>query len=63
MKDFILNPVVRRLVDHPLENRFTHAQFLQGLADVGFHVVGERKVGRLMGWYVADKTETRTVSR
>lgn len=61
LREFILNPVVRRILDHPLEDRFTHEQFLQALADTGFHVVGERRLGRTIGWYVADKGETKHV--
>ncbi|NNE20731.1 MAG: class I SAM-dependent methyltransferase, partial [Myxococcales bacterium] len=62
LKDFILNPIVRRVLDHPLEDRFTHEEFLQGLVDVGFRVVGQRRIGRTIGWYVADKNERSTVS-
>lgn len=62
LKDFILNPIVRRVLDHPLEDRFTHEEFVQELVDVGFHVVGERRIGRTIGWYVADKNERSTVT-
>jgi ubiquinone/menaquinone biosynthesis C-methylase UbiE len=55
LRDFILNPVVRRVLDHPLENRFTHEEFLLALADIGFRVIGEKRFGRSLGWYVADK--------
>lgn len=55
LKDFILNPVVRRVLAHPLEDRFTHQQFLEALAETGFHVVGERRLGRSFGWYIADR--------
>lgn len=51
----IVHPVVRRVLEHPLEDRFTHEQFLQALAQAGFHVVGERRLGRWFGWYVADQ--------
>lgn len=55
LKDFILNAAVRRLLDHPLTDRFTHEQFLQALADTGFQMVGERQIAHSFGWYVADR--------
>lgn len=60
LRDFIVHPVVRRVLEHPLEDRFTHEQFLQALAQAGFHVVGERRLGRWFGWYVADRPGAAT---
>lgn len=58
LKSFILNPVVRRFLDHPLEDRFTHQQFLETLTDCGFHIVGERQLLRSFGWYVAERSSS-----
>lgn len=55
LRDFILNPLWRRVLDHPLEDRFDHAGFLDGLRAAGFIAVAETALGRSAGWYVADK--------
>lgn len=53
---FILNPVVRRVLDHPLDNRFGAARFAAALEGQGFHVVGSRSIGSLFAWFVAEKS-------
>ena len=55
LKDFILNPVIRRTLEHPLEDRFTHEMFIKALQNAGLEVVAERRLGRLVGWYIARK--------
>ena len=55
LKAFILTPVVRRVLDHPLADRFSHEEFLAALTGAGFSLVGERKLGNLFGWYVGEK--------
>ena len=55
LKDFILHPVVRWLLEHPLTDRFTHEDFLAALSESGFRTVAERRLGNLFGWYVAVK--------
>jgi ubiquinone/menaquinone biosynthesis C-methylase UbiE len=55
MRAFIHHPVWRRLLEHPMEDRFDHAQFQQGLRDAGFEVVAERAMGSWFGWYVAER--------
>lgn len=55
LRDFIVHPVVRRVLEHPLEDRFAHEQFCEALAQAGFRLVGERRLGRWFGWYVADR--------
>lgn len=52
---FILNPLVRRLTDHPLDDRFDHDQFRDALVSQGFHVVGTRQCWDSLAWFVADK--------
>lgn len=50
---FILNPLTRRVLDHPLEDRFDHPGFLRALEDHGFDVIASRDLAGLFGWYVA----------
>lgn len=54
---FILNPLVRRLFDHPLYSRFDAPTFRKGLESEGFQVRGQRELGRYFAWIVADKVE------
>lgn len=57
LKDFIIGPFIRRVLEHPLKDRFTHEQFLEALADSGFCVVSERRLWRSFDWNVADRKE------
>ncbi len=63
LERFIVNPVVRRLLDHPLENRFDAARFARALEGQGFRVVGQRSIGSLFTWLVAEKSDGMPVSR
>ena len=57
---FILNPITRRVLDHPLEDRFDHAGFVRALEDHGFEMIDSRDLAGLFGWYVArTRAETR----
>lgn len=52
---FILGPVWRRLLDHPLEDRFDRPGFSSALEAAGFRVrVSQELLGRF-AWFVADK--------
>jgi ubiquinone/menaquinone biosynthesis C-methylase UbiE len=51
----ILHPVWRRVLDHPLHDRFDHDTFQRTLADEGFDVVATRQLLGDFGWYVADR--------
>ncbi|GMV18050.1 MAG: hypothetical protein AMXMBFR56_62740 [Polyangiaceae bacterium] len=52
---FILNPLWRRVLDHPLTDRFDRQTFAEALADAGFEVrVSEDLVGEF-AWFIADK--------
>ncbi len=55
LERFILNPVVKRILDHPLENRFDAVQFSGALEAQGFRIVGERSVASLFARFVAEK--------
>jgi ubiquinone/menaquinone biosynthesis C-methylase UbiE len=55
LRAFILHPVVRRVLEHPLEDRFDHAGLLDALQQQGFRVVASRELAGSFGFYVADK--------
>jgi ubiquinone/menaquinone biosynthesis C-methylase UbiE len=55
---FISNPVWRRLLDHPEEDRFNQDKFLKGLEDCGFVVVASTHIFHQFGWFIADKPES-----
>lgn len=53
---FILHPVWRRLLDHPLEDRFDHNTFSDALENVGLKVSASQKMGKQFAWFIADKS-------
>jgi len=53
----ILHPVWRRLLDHPIEDRFDCAEFTEELERVGFGVVSTREHHGHAAWFVAQKGE------
>jgi ubiquinone/menaquinone biosynthesis C-methylase UbiE len=55
LRAFILHPLVRRVLEHPLEDRFDHAGLLEALQQQGFQVVASRALAGSLGVYVADK--------
>ena len=55
LKRFILNPVARQLLDHPLNDRFDHWTFIDGIEAAGLQVLRSRDLAGLFGWYVAQK--------
>jgi ubiquinone/menaquinone biosynthesis C-methylase UbiE len=52
---FILNPFWRRVLDHPLEDRFDQRGFAQGLEEAGLRVVDSNALLGSFAWFVADK--------
>lgn len=54
---FIHHPVWRRLLDHPMVDRFDRKTFAQGLEDVGFTVRATNELWGDFAWFVADKAE------
>lgn len=50
----IINPIWRRLLVHPQEDRFDHNTYNNGLRQAGFDLVKSKNV-RWFGWHVADK--------
>ena len=55
LKRFILNPLARRLLDHPLNDRFDHRTFIDGIEASGLQLLRSRDLAGLFGWYVAEK--------
>jgi ubiquinone/menaquinone biosynthesis C-methylase UbiE len=52
---FILHPLWRRLLDHPMEDRFDQAGFEDGLKSCGFQLVASRSLWKHFAFFVADK--------
>jgi ubiquinone/menaquinone biosynthesis C-methylase UbiE len=52
---FILHPLWRRVLDHPLEDRFDHDTFRDALVDLGFTMVATRSLFGDFAWFVADR--------
>jgi len=59
LERFIVNPLVKRLLDHPLANRFDAGRFSRALTAQGFRSIEMRSIGSLFAWFVADKPATR----
>ncbi len=55
LREFIHHPLWRRVLDHPMEDRFDAAGFAAGLEAVGLHVVAQRALGEQAAWFVAQK--------
>ncbi len=60
---FIHNPVWRRLLDHPMEDRFDHDRFRDALRDAGFDVIGSNDLMGQFAWFVADKPPHENIRR
>lgn len=52
---FILNPVIKRVLDHPLEDRFGYDDFRAELEAAGFVLIGSGNLFDHFGWYVAER--------
>lgn len=51
----ILSPIVRRVLEHPSENRFDARRFRDELARQGFEVRATRDMAGLFAWFIADR--------
>jgi len=51
----IADPLWRRLLEHPQQDRFDAARFEEGLREAGFRVVATRSLWDRFGWFVADR--------
>jgi hypothetical protein len=52
---FILHPPWRRVLEHPLEDRFDQNGFQTALSDAGFLVQQSRGLWKHFAWFIADK--------
>ena len=52
---YIVNPLFRRLLDHPQQDRFTRAQFAEALEQKGFSLTATGEFMELFAWFIADK--------
>jgi ubiquinone/menaquinone biosynthesis C-methylase UbiE len=57
MRSLIANPLWRRLLDHPQDDRFDHREFTLGLEGAGFRVLDTRTLSPWFGWFVAEKPQ------
>lgn len=59
LRSFIHHPVWRRLLEHPMEDRFDTPAFADALEDAGFVVRSTRELWGSFAWFVADKPSRR----
>ena len=55
LEKFILNPVIRRVLDHPLQNRFDADMLEQELVACGLRVLNRKDMDGAFTWIVAVK--------
>lgn len=55
LRRFIHHPVWRRVLEHPMEDRFDYAEFREGLRAMGFAPVVSRQLWGQFAWFVATK--------
>lgn len=60
LKKFILDPIWRRVLLHPLEDRFDHDGFSDGLVEAGFEPIASRQLWGQFAWFAATKAATST---
>jgi ubiquinone/menaquinone biosynthesis C-methylase UbiE len=59
LRAFILHPLWRRVLEHPLEDRFDAGEFRRALETTGFRVRAERELFGHFAWFVAEKSDER----
>lgn len=55
LKAVIHNAIVRRVLDHPMEDRFDADEFVGELRKTGFSITAKKELSRGMVWVVAEK--------
>lgn len=55
LRPFLANPVVRRLLDHPRDDRFDGAEFCEALGRSGLEPLAIRESGKAAAWFIAVK--------
>ncbi len=57
LEPFIIHPITRRVLEHPLTDRFDTSGFLAGLEAAGFIPVASEELWRAFTWVIATKPE------
>ncbi len=55
LRRFIVHPVTRRLLEHPLEDRFDSSGFAQGLKASGLEPIATKELWGSFAWFAARK--------
>ena len=55
LEKYIVHPLFRRILDHPQQDRFNRAQFVEALEQNGFTVTASGEFIELFAWFIADK--------
>ncbi|NNL65010.1 MAG: class I SAM-dependent methyltransferase [Myxococcales bacterium] len=55
LRPFIVHPITRRLLEHPLEDRFDSAGFLAGIEASGLEPFASQELWGAFGWFTARK--------
>lgn len=55
LRPFILHPVTRRLLEHPLADRFDTAEFRHALEAAGLEPMAEREMWGAFAWFTASR--------
>lgn len=55
LRAFIHHPFWRRVLEHPMYDRFDSGEFARALEDVGFRIVATKTLHGQFGWFVADR--------
>ena len=55
--DFLAGPIMSRLFDHPVEDRFDHGRFCSFLRSSGLEISAEHQMGRSFSWVVATRPD------
>lgn len=52
---FICHPLLRRLLEHPQDDRFDYSQFRSALNRTGLRVLNSNHLWNSLGWFVSEK--------
>lgn len=55
LRRFIIHPITRRLLEHPLEDRFDSPRFAQGLRAAGLEPFASKELWGAFAWFTARK--------
>ncbi len=59
LERFIRHPLWRRVLEHPMQDRFDRKGFATALADAGFRVLETRELLGQFAWFVAERRASR----